>query len=58
MDGEQGSCAGEPQMRDRAVALGRVLLRLQLDLCSVLLSRSFSRRRRQLDKDFPPSSIK
>jgi hypothetical protein len=29
-----------------------VLLRLQLDLCSVLLSRSFSQGRRKLDKDF------
>jgi hypothetical protein len=31
-----------------------VLLHLQLDLCSILLGRNFSRSRRQLDKDFLP----
>jgi hypothetical protein len=35
-----------------------VLLRLQLDLCSVLLSRSFSQGRRQLDKNSRPRNIK
>ncbi len=34
------------------------LLRPQLDLCSVLLSRSFSQGRRQLDKDSLPRSVK
>jgi hypothetical protein len=37
---------------------GRVLIHLQLDLCSILLSRSFSRSCRQLDKDSLPCSIK
>jgi hypothetical protein len=41
-----------------AVDLHYVLLHLQLDLCSIMLSRSFSRSRRQLDKDFLPHSIK
>jgi hypothetical protein len=35
-----------------------VLLRLQLDLCSILLNRSFSQGRRQLDKDSLPRSVK
>jgi hypothetical protein len=35
-----------------------VSLRLQLDLCSVLFSRSFSQGRRQPDKDCPPHGIK
>jgi hypothetical protein len=35
-----------------------VLLHLQLDLCSILLSDSFSQGRRQLDKDSLPHSIK
>jgi hypothetical protein len=35
-----------------------ILLRLQLDLCSILLSRSFSRGRMQLDKDTVPRSVK
>jgi hypothetical protein len=35
-----------------------VLLQLLLDLCSVLLSRSFSLGRKQLDKDFLPHSGK
>jgi hypothetical protein len=35
-----------------------VLLRLQPDLCSVLLSHSFSQGHRQLDKDSLPRSIK
>jgi hypothetical protein len=35
-----------------------VLLRLQLDLCSVLLRRSFSQGCRQLDKDSLPHSVK
>jgi hypothetical protein len=42
----------------QAVAPAPVLLRLQLDLCSILLNRSFSQGRRQLDKDFLPHSIK
>jgi hypothetical protein len=41
-----------------AVAPGTVLLRLQLDLCSVLLSRSFSQGRMQLDKDSLSHSVK
>jgi hypothetical protein len=43
---------------NQAVAPGPVLLRLQLGLCSVLLSRSFSQGRRQLDKDSLPHSVK
>jgi hypothetical protein len=35
-----------------------MLLRLLLDLCSILLSRSFSLGRKQLDKDFLPHSGK
>jgi hypothetical protein len=35
-----------------------VLLRLQLDLCSILLRRSFSQGHRQLDKDSLPHSVK
>jgi hypothetical protein len=35
-----------------------VSLRLQPDLCSIPLSHSFSQGCRQLDKDFPPHSIK
>jgi hypothetical protein len=35
-----------------------MLLRLQLDMCSVLLSRNFSQGRRQLDKDSLPRNIK
>jgi hypothetical protein len=34
------------------------LLRLQPDLCSILLSHSFSQGHRQLYKDFPPHSVK
>jgi hypothetical protein len=41
-----------------AVAPGRILLRLQLDMCSVLLSHYFNRSGMQLDKDFPPCSVK
>jgi hypothetical protein len=39
-------------------ALGRMLLHIKLELCSVLVNHSFSRGRRQLDKDFLPHSIK
>jgi hypothetical protein len=35
-----------------------MLLCLHSDRCSVLLSHNFSRGRKQLDKDFPPRSIK
>jgi hypothetical protein len=35
-----------------------VLLRPQLDLCSILLSHSFSQGRRQLDKDSLPHIVK
>jgi hypothetical protein len=42
----------------QAVAPGPVLLHLQLDLCSILLSRSFRQGHRQLDKDFRPHSVK
>jgi hypothetical protein len=35
-----------------------VLLRLQLDLCSILFSRSFSQGRRQMDKDSLPYNVK
>jgi hypothetical protein len=35
-----------------------VLLRLQSGLCSILLSCNLSQGHRQLDKDFPPRSIK
>jgi hypothetical protein len=35
-----------------------MLLRLQLDLCSILFSRSFSQGRRQLDKNSLPYSVK
>jgi hypothetical protein len=42
----------------QTVAPGLVLLRLQLDLYSVLLSHSFNQDRRQLDKDSLPSSVK
>jgi hypothetical protein len=35
-----------------------VLLHLQLDLCSILLSHSFSQGHRQLDKDSLPRSVK
>jgi hypothetical protein len=34
------------------------LLHHQPDLCSILLSHNFSHGRRQLDKDFPPCSVK
>jgi hypothetical protein len=39
-------------------ALDRMLLHIKLELCSVLVNHSFSRGRRQLDKDFLPHSIK
>jgi hypothetical protein len=42
----------------QAESLGPVLLHLELDICSVLLSHSFSQGRRQLDKDFLPHSVK
>jgi hypothetical protein len=42
----------------QAVAPGRVSLRIQLDLCSVLLSHSFCQGRRQLDKDSSPRNVK
>jgi hypothetical protein len=35
-----------------------MLLHLLLDLCSILLSHSFSQGRRQLDKDSLPHSVK
>jgi hypothetical protein len=34
-----------------------VLLHLQLNLCSILLSHSFSQGRRQLDKDSLPRNV-
>jgi hypothetical protein len=34
-----------------------VLLHLQLGMCFILLGRSFSQSRRQLDRDFPPRSV-
>jgi hypothetical protein len=43
----------QPSSSSRAV-----LLHLQLDLCSILLRRSFSQGRRQLDKDSLPRSVK
>jgi hypothetical protein len=43
---------------NRAVAPSPVLPHLQLDLCSILLSRNFSQGRRQLDKDSLPRSVK
>jgi hypothetical protein len=42
----------------QAVALDRVLLHLQLDLCSILFSHSFSWSCRQLDKNFLPHGAK
>jgi hypothetical protein len=41
-----------------AVAPSPELIRPQLDLCSILLSRSFSQGRRQLNKDSLPHSVK
>jgi hypothetical protein len=41
-----------------AVAPDRMLLPLQLDLCSTLFNRSFSRDLSQLDKDFLPRNVK
>jgi hypothetical protein len=43
---------------NRVVALGPVLLCLQLDLYSILLSHSFSQGHRQLDRDSLPRSVK
>jgi hypothetical protein len=43
----------QPSSSSRAV-----LLHLQLDLCSILLRRSFSQGHRQLDKDSLPRSVK
>jgi hypothetical protein len=40
------------------VAPGPMLLRLQLDLCFVLLNHSFSQGHRRLDKDSLPCSVK
>jgi hypothetical protein len=43
----------QPDSSSSHVSLG-----LQVDLCSALLSRCFSQSCRQLDKDFPPRSVK
>jgi hypothetical protein len=42
----------------RAVALSLKLLHPQLDLCSILLSRSFSKGRKQLDKASLPCNVR
>jgi hypothetical protein len=49
---------GVIECKHKLVCPSPELLRPQLDLCSVLLSRNFYQGHRQLDKDFLPRSVR